>query len=61
MLGTTAFRVSARDITLVELEFVLSQLLSGDVDEWIRRFGALPTETDPDIRTCSAQPSFSVS
>jgi hypothetical protein len=61
MLGTTAFRVSARDIALVELEFVLSQLLSGDVDEWIRRFGALPIETDPDIRTCSAQPSFNVS
>jgi hypothetical protein len=61
MLGTTAFRVSARDIALVELEFVLSQLLSGDVDEWITRFGALPIETDPDIRTCSAQPSFNVS
>ncbi|WP_395161497.1 hypothetical protein [Ilumatobacter sp.] len=61
MLGTTAFRVSARDIALLELEFVLSQLLSGDVDEWIRRFGALPVEPDPDIRTCSAQPSFNVS
>lgn len=61
MLGTTAFRVSTRDIALVELEFVLSQLLSGDIEEWIRRFGALPVETDPDIRTCSAQPSFSVS
>lgn len=61
MLGTTAFRVSARDIALVELEFVLSQLLSGDVDEWIRRFGALPVKTDPDIRTCSTQPSFNVS
>jgi hypothetical protein len=61
MLGTTAFRVSSRDITLVELEFVVSQLLSGDVDEWITRFGALPVETDPDIRTCSAQPSFNVS
>ena len=61
MLGTTAFRVSARDIGLVELEFVLSQLLSGDIDDWITRFGALPIETDPDIRTCSAQPSFNVS
>jgi len=61
MLGTTAFRVSSRDIALVELEFVVSQLLSGDVDEWITRFGALPVETDPDIRTCSAQPSFNVS
>jgi hypothetical protein len=61
MLGTTAFRVGARDIALVELESVLSQLLPGDLDEWIRRFGALPIETDPDIRTCSAQPSFNVS
>jgi hypothetical protein len=61
MLGTTAFRASARDIALAELEAVLSQLRSGDVDEWIRRFGALPVTSDPDIRTCSTQPSFSVS
>lgn len=60
MLGTTAFRVSARDIELPELESVLSQLLSGNVDEWIKRFGALPVEADPDIRTCSAQPSFNM-
>jgi hypothetical protein len=58
MIGSTAYRVSTRDVTLAELESLIAQLTPGDVDEWVSRFGALPVSSDPDIRTCPAQPEF---
>ena len=58
MVGTTAVRVSTREISLPELESVLDGLTPGDVDDWVRRFGELPTIVDPDIRTCPQQPEF---
>jgi hypothetical protein len=59
-VGTTAIRVSARDISLAETEVVINSLTPGDVDEWTNRFGTLPVELDPDIRACSDQPEFNI-
>lgn len=59
-VGTTAIRVSARDISMAETEAVINSLTPGDVDEWTNRFGTLPVDVDPDIRACSDQPEFNV-
>lgn len=58
MIGSTAIRASASDISLRDLEVVLAGLTTGDADEWASRFGALPVTSDPDIRTCADQPVF---
>lgn len=58
LVGTTAIRVSTRDITLAQVEAVVNRLTPGDVDEWTNRFGTLPVEQDPDIRACADQPSY---
>jgi hypothetical protein len=60
MLGTTAFRVGARDIALTELEGAMATLIPGDVDDWIDRFGTLTATADPDVRVCQEQPTFNV-
>jgi hypothetical protein len=59
-VGTTAIRVSTRDISLAETEAVINGLTPGDVDEWTNRFGTLPADIDPDIRACSDQPEFNI-
>ena len=59
-VGTTAIRVSARDISLAETEEVINGLTPGDVDEWTNRFGSLPVDLDPDIRSCTDQPEFNI-
>ena len=59
-VGTTAIRVSARDISLAETEVVINGLTPGDVDEWTNRFGSLPVDLDPDIRSCTDQPEFNI-
>jgi hypothetical protein len=59
-VGTTAIRVSTRDISLTETEAAIDDLTPGDVDEWTNRFGTLPVELDPDIRACSDQPEFNI-
>jgi len=58
MVGTTAIRVTASGISLAEAEVVIADLTPGDVDEWTNRFGTLPVDQDPDIRTCVDQPEF---
>jgi len=58
MVGTTAIRVTASGISLAEAETVVSELTPGDLDEWTNRFGTLPVDVDPDIRTCVDQPEF---
>jgi hypothetical protein len=58
MVGTTAIRVSTSGMSLSEAETVITGLAPGDVDEWTNRFGALPVDLDPDIRTCPDQPEF---
>jgi hypothetical protein len=60
MVGTTAIRISASGISLAEAETVVAGLTPGDVDEWTNRFGTLPVDLDPDIRTCADQPEFRV-
>lgn len=60
-VGTTAIQVSARDISLAETEGVINSLTPGDVDEWTNRFGTLPVDLDPDIRSCTDQPEFTIS
>jgi hypothetical protein len=60
MVGTTAIRISASGISLAEAETVIAGLTPGDVDEWTNRFGTLPVDLDPDIRTCADQPEFRV-
>lgn len=60
MIGTTAIRVTSRDISLAETEAVINSLTPGDVDEWTNRFGTLPVDVDPDIRACSNQPAFNI-
>ncbi len=59
-VGSTAIRLSASDISLAEAEAVINGLNPGDVEEWTNRFGTLPVEVDPDIRTCVAQPEFKI-
>ena len=59
-VGTTAIRVSTRDISLAETEQVLNGLTPGDVNEWTDRFGAIPVDPDPDIRSCADQPEFNI-
>jgi hypothetical protein len=59
-VGTTAIRVSTRDISLAETEAAINDLAPGDVDEWTNRFGTLPVDLDPDIRSCSDQPEFNI-
>ena len=59
-VGTTAIRVSTRDISLAETEKVLNGLSPGDVNEWTNRFGAIPVNPDPDIRSCADQPEFNI-
>ena len=58
MVGTTAIRISTSGISLAEAETVIAGLTPGDVDEWTNRFGTLPVDVDPDIRTCADQPEF---
>lgn len=58
LIGSTAARISARDVAIRQVETVVNSLTPGDVDEWTNRFGTLPVDQDPDIRVCSDQPSF---
>jgi hypothetical protein len=60
MVGTTAIRISTSGISLAEAETIIAGLTPGDVDEWTNRFGTLPVDLDPDIRTCADQPEFRI-
>jgi len=58
MVGTTAININTSGMSLSEAESVIAGLTPGDVDEWTNRFGTLPVDVDPDVRTCADQPAF---
>ena len=61
--GIDSFPEAAEEpvVTRADVRFgVIDVAVAGDVDEWTNRFGTLPVDLDPDIRTCADQPGFSV-